>query len=203
MSGRWRGRARSRVEELDAMASRDAHRLEARASRRERMNARSLPRAKLAIVRAHAGPRWPFRSLPKTDATTGSAQFVRGTTTRREGGCADRSERAGEPAPSLRQRDRAGGTALAKRRRSPGTWSVAARLVETSVVRSSSPSSARRAECPMHDFSREVERRLPISGTRARDVSALRPARASRFGRRHDSAQDARRAPLASRRYER
>ena len=60
------------------MASGGAHRLEARASRRERMNARSLPRAKLAIVRAHAGPRWPFRSLPKTDATIGCAQLFAG-----------------------------------------------------------------------------------------------------------------------------
>ena len=57
------------------MASGDAHRLEARASIRERMNARSLPLAKLAIVRTHARPRWPLRSLPKTDAAFGFAQL--------------------------------------------------------------------------------------------------------------------------------
>ena len=45
------------------MASGDAHRLEARASIRERMNARSLPLAKLAIVRTR--DRWPLRSPQK------------------------------------------------------------------------------------------------------------------------------------------
>ena len=109
------------------MASGDAHRLEARASIRERMNARSLPLAKLAIVRTHARPRWPLRSLPKTDAAFGFAQLFAGpATSRRRRERADRPERAVEPAPSPRESDRACSTALPQRRRSAGTPSVAA-----------------------------------------------------------------------------
>ena len=132
-----RGRAPSRSASLAART--DERAKSAPSEARHRARARGTPMA--VSVAPKNGRHDRFRAV------------VRGTTTRREGGCADRSERAGEPAPSLRQRDRAGGTALAKRRRSPGTWSVAARLVETSVVRSSSLGSARRAEHPMHDFS--------------------------------------------------
>ena len=199
MSGRWRGRARSRVEELDAMASGGAHRLEARASRRERMNARSLPRAKLAIVRAHAGPRWPFRSLPKTDATIGCAQLFAGPPRDAKGGVPTASSALANPRPRF---DReialvALSSPSAAARGEPGasqrgSWRPPSSAPLRSVARGAR--SARR--CTIKP--REVERRLPISGTRARDVSAPRPARASRFGRRHDSAQDARRAALAS-----
>lgn len=203
MSGRWRGRARSRVEELDAMASGDAHRLEARASRRERMNARSLPRAKLAIVRAHAGPRWPFRSLPKTDATIGSAQLFAGPPRDARGDVPTAPSALANPRPRF---DReialvALPSPSAAARREPGASQRGSWRPPSSAPLRSVARGARSTRCTI--FPREVERRLPISGTRARDVSAPRPARASRFGRRHDSAQDARRAALASRRYER
>jgi hypothetical protein len=182
-----RGRAPSRCASLAARA--DERAKSASSEARHRARARGTPMA--------------VSVAPKTDATIGCAEMFAGPPRDAKWDVPTASSALANPRPRF---DReialvALTSPSAAARREPGaslrvSWRPPSSAPLRRVAR-----GARNARCTIKP--REVERRLPISGTRARDVSAPRPARASRFGRRHDSAQDARRAALASRRYER